>query len=131
MSNLRGERSAPEKPVDAAEPLADALEPTDSAAPPLDDIQLSALIEASIFASPEPIPLKRLARIVGEAEERVAALTERLTRGYEERASGLMIRPIAGGYQIATRPEHRQQLEAIVADFRSAPLSLPAWRQSP
>ena len=131
MASLPGERSsAAHFSQDAPEALAcagDILVIEDGCdAPGAQEARLLGLVEASIFASPEPISLKRLARAVGEAEDRVAALVEQLTRSYEARASGLMIRPIAGGYQITTRPEHRQQLETIVAGFRPAPLSLPA-----
>jgi segregation and condensation protein B len=88
--------------------------------------RLLALIECAIYASPEPVSLLRLARAVGELQPRVAALVEELALGYDRRASGLQIRKIAGGYQIATRPEFREQLESIVASAPPAPLSLPA-----
>ncbi|MGA3093614.1 MAG: SMC-Scp complex subunit ScpB [Terriglobales bacterium] len=67
------------------------------AAQPASDVQLLALIEASVFVSPEPISLKRLARAVGEVERRVATLVERLAANYDARSSGLMVRRIAGG----------------------------------
>jgi segregation and condensation protein B len=113
-----GEQSSVEVSVDTAA--------GSETAPPTSEVQLLGLIEASLFVSPEPISLKRLARAVGEDRDRVATLVETLAGSYEARASGLMIRQIAGGYQIATRPEHRQQLEAIVRDFHPAPLSLAA-----
>jgi segregation and condensation protein B len=87
---------------------------------------LLAIIECSIYAFPEPISLFRLARSVNEPKERVAGLVERLARSYDERGSGLMVREIAGGYQIATRPEYRNRLDAILEASHPTPLSLPA-----
>src|SRR5205085_350721 len=89
-----------------------------------DERQLLAAIECSIFASPEPISLLRLARSLNELQERVAELVEKLARSYDERGSGLMVRQIAGGYQIATRPEYRDRLDAILEASHPAPLSL-------
>jgi segregation and condensation protein B len=88
--------------------------------------RLLAIIECSIYASPEPISLLRLARSMNEPKERVAVLVEKLARSYDEPGSGLMVREIAGGYQIATRPEYRDRLDAILEASHPAPLSLPA-----
>ena len=63
---------------------------------------------------------------MNEPKERVAALVEKLARSYDERGSGLMVREIAGGYQIAPRPEYRDRLDAILEASHPAPLSLPA-----
>jgi len=88
--------------------------------------RLLAIIECSIYAAPGPISLLRMARSMNEPTERVAVLVEKLARSYEERGSGLMIREIAGGYQIATRPEYRDRLDAILEASHPAHLSLPA-----
>jgi len=88
--------------------------------------RLLSLIECAIYVSPEPISLLSLARSINELEGRVAALVEKLANSYDQRSSGLLIRKIAGGYQIATRPEFRDHLRAIVAASHPAPLSLPA-----
>jgi segregation and condensation protein B len=88
--------------------------------------RLTALIECAIFAAPEPISLLRLARAINESQARAALLVAQLTRSYEQRSSGLMIRTIAGGYQIATRPEYRTHLESLLEACHPAPLSLPA-----
>jgi segregation and condensation protein B len=126
MDHLPGDTSCGDRSLGEPSSVDVAAAAGREKAAPTSEVQLLGLIEASLFVSPEPISLKRLARAVGEVEDRVATLVEKLADGYAARASGLMIRQIAGGYQIATRPEHRQQLETIVRDFRPAPLSLAA-----
>ena len=113
--------SPPPLPPDpSAEPLgSDAREQTES--------RLRALVEAAIFVSPEPIPLPHLARALGEPEDRVDALVQELAAEYQRPERGLMIRKLAGGYQIITKPEHHAELKALVANLRPpAPLSMAA-----
>ncbi len=66
--------------------------------------ELKAIIEALIFASPEPLTPKMLFRLLREEpkEDVLAAIAE-LRADYENRP-GLMIEELAGGYQIVTRP---------------------------
>ncbi len=66
--------------------------------------ELKAIVEALIFASPEPITPKMLFRMLREEpKEDVQAAIEWLKADYENRP-GLMIEEVAGGYQIVTRP---------------------------
>jgi len=66
---------------------------------------LKPIIEALIFASPEPITPKRLCRLLSEEpKEDVLAAIESLKADYENRP-GLQMVEVAGGYQIVTRPE--------------------------
>ncbi len=67
--------------------------------------ELTAIVEALIFASPEPITPRTLGKLLAEEpKEDVAAAIEALKRDYENRA-GLQLVEVAGGYQIVTRPE--------------------------
>ena len=67
--------------------------------------ELTAIVEALIFASPEPITPRTLFKLLAEEpKEDVAAAIEALKRDYENRA-GLQFVEVAGGYQIVTRPE--------------------------
>jgi segregation and condensation protein B len=67
--------------------------------------ELKAILEALIFASPEPLTLKALGKLLDtEPKEDIhAALTE-LKQDYE-RPGGLQLVEIAGGYQIVTRQD--------------------------
>jgi segregation and condensation protein B len=67
--------------------------------------ELTAIVEALIFASPEPITPKMLFKLLAdEPKEDVTAAVEALMAEYQQRA-GLQFVEVAGGYQIVTRPE--------------------------
>jgi len=69
------------------------------------DNSLKAIVEALIFASPEPLTPKMLYRLLAdEPKEDVKATVEALKADYESRP-GLQFVEVAGGYQIVTRSE--------------------------
>jgi segregation and condensation protein B len=69
------------------------------------DNSLKAIVEALIFASPEPLTPKMLFKLLAdEPKEDVTATIEALKADYESRP-GLQFVEVAGGYQIVTRPE--------------------------
>ncbi len=79
-------------------PAADVWAPEPSA-------ELKAIVEALIFASPEPITAKMLFKVLAdEPKEDVSAAIQALRVDYERRP-GLQFVDVAGGYQIVTRPE--------------------------
>ena len=67
--------------------------------------ELMALVEALIFVADEPITAKLLAEVLDEERESIEAAIEEVVREYAERGSGLQLREIAGGWQLATRTE--------------------------
>jgi segregation and condensation protein B len=67
--------------------------------------EVKAVVEALIFASPEPITPKMLYRLLSdEPKEDVLAAVNALKADYENRP-GLQMVEVAGGFQIVTRPE--------------------------
>ena len=67
--------------------------------------ELKSIIEALIFASPEPLTPKAIYKLLdGEPKEDVDAALA-LVRADYDRPGGLQIVEIAGGYQITTKPE--------------------------
>jgi len=66
---------------------------------------LKAIIEALIFASPEPLTAKQIYKLLDtEPKEDVQAAIAGLKRDYE-RPGGLQLVDVAGGYQIVTRTD--------------------------
>lgn len=66
---------------------------------------LKAILEALIFASPEPLTPKAIYKLLDtEPKEDVAAALAELKRDYD-RPGGLQMVEVAGGYQIVTRPD--------------------------
>jgi len=67
--------------------------------------ELKAILEALIFASPEPMTPKALYKLLEtEPKEDVQAALAELKRDYD-RPGGLQLVEVAGGYQIVTRPD--------------------------
>ncbi len=80
------------------------------------------IVEALILASPEPIPLARLAQIVPELEIGAAKdLIHALNSEYAEQDRSFEIWEVAGGYQIRTRAEFSGYLQQL---RRERPLRL-------
>jgi segregation and condensation protein B len=86
--------------------------------------ELVAVVEALIFVADEPISAKLIADVLGEDRESISAAIEMLVEEYEGRESGLQIREIAGGYQIATRTELHEDVRKFLKTRPSAKLSL-------
>ena len=66
---------------------------------------MPAIIEALILASEVPLALEKICAILdGVDKNDVKDAVDRLIREYDERASGICIQEVAGGYQYRTRP---------------------------
>lgn len=89
--------------------------------------ELKPVIEALLFVSEEPLPLKQLGKVLGEVPEAdVQAALEELVKDYDERQGGLEIREVAGGWRISTRPQHHDFIRKYLKSRPTAKLSLPA-----
>jgi len=87
---------------------------------------LKPIIEALIFASPEPITTKTLCKILeAEPKEDVEAALAMLRQDYE-RPSGLQLVEVAGGFQIVTRPELHEYVRRLFHERTSSKLSVQA-----
>jgi len=85
-----------------------------------------AAVEAMLFVAEEPIPPGEIAEVLElplpDVREVLGELAERLT----ERASGLVLREIAGGWRLYTRPEALPFLERYASSARANRLSKQA-----
>lgn len=88
--------------------------------------QLMALVEALIFVADEPITTRLIAEVLGEEKGAVEAAIDELRREYSERGSGLQIREIAGGWQMATRTDFHEEIRTFLKTRPSAKLSIAA-----
>ncbi|MFL6207654.1 MAG: SMC-Scp complex subunit ScpB [Pyrinomonadaceae bacterium] len=87
---------------------------------------LMAIIEALIFVAEEPLPAKTIAEVLDEERGYVEMAAEALAQEFNDRNGGLIMREVAGGWQIATRPEHHEHVRAFLKSRPSAKLSLAA-----
>ena len=85
---------------------------------------LKPLIEAMIFASPEPLTTKAMYKLLdAEPKEDVDAALDAVLADYARRG-GLQIVEVAGGYQIVTRPELHEWVRKLFHERTTQKLSV-------
>ena len=88
--------------------------------------ELKPVIEALIFASPDPLTPKMLFKLLeSEPKEDVEAALEALKHDYE-RPGGLQLVEVAGGFQIVTKPELHEWVRRLFHERTSQRLSVQA-----
>ena len=88
--------------------------------------ELKPIVEALIFASPDPLTPKAVYKLLeSEPREDVDAAIEALKRDYE-RPGGLQLVEVAGGYQIVTKPELHEWVRRLFEERSSQRLSVQA-----
>lgn len=88
--------------------------------------ELKPIIEALIFASPEPLTPKTLFQLLDEEpQEDVERALEALRVEYEARG-GLQMVQVAGGYQICTRTEFHEWVRRLFHQHSKQRLSVQA-----
>ena len=88
--------------------------------------ELKAILEALIFASPEPLTPKAIHKILdNQPKEDIQAALADLKRDYE-RPGGLQLVEVAGGYQIVTRPDLHEWVRRLFHERTTQKLSVQA-----
>src|SRR6187397_51356 len=86
--------------------------------------ELKPVIEALIFASPDPLTPKMLLKLLEtEPKEDVEAALEALKRDYD-RPGGLQLVEVAGGYQIVTRSDLHEWVRRLFHERTSQKLTV-------
>ena len=83
----------------------------------------AALIEALLLVSPRPVTLSALISATALAESEARAALGELERRYSPATSGIVLREVAGGFQLATNPLCSGAVERFRKEARPAPLS--------
>jgi segregation and condensation protein B len=109
-----------ESPPPAAAPAAEEA----SVLPPP---QVRAVLEALVFASPQPITPKEIARVLqGVPREEWQRELEGLQADYARDERGLQVVEVAGGWQITTRPEYNDWVRELLDPRTPTRLSIQA-----
>src|SRR2546427_457811 len=82
-----------------------------------------AVLEAIIYITEEPLTKAQIATALGAPPVLVDKLLAELCAEYEKPEHGLTIREVAGGYKMATKPEHHDAVRAFVKNLKP-PLKL-------
>jgi len=116
------EREIPEEAV-----VEQLLIVEDTSAPDQERARIRAVIEAVVYVTDEPLTVQQIASALNHPIDKVQAIMEELIADYSRPERGLSIREIAGGYKMATRPEHHEAVREFVRNLKPPlKLSLPA-----
>ena len=102
------------------------FDPAEVANAPRAPHPLKPVVEALIFASPEPLTLKAIARLLDDQprEDIEVALAE--VRESYLKSDGLQLVEVAGGFQIVTRPELYEWVRRLFKERTTSKLSVQA-----
>ena len=132
------EEPAPETPAEDAQPeptlsvdelMATSEVPFDDTPAPVsqEDSQIRAILEAIVYVAEEPLTLAQIAASLQQPPERIRNLLDQLIAEFDQPGHGVSIREVAGGYKMATKPEHHEAVRDFVKSLKPPlKLSLPA-----
>src|ERR1035437_4006421 len=123
------EDAAPELTFSVEELMATSEVPFDDTPAPVshEDSQIRAILEAIVYVAEEPLTLAQIAASLQQPAERVKNLLEQLIAEFDQPGHGVSIREVAGGYKMATKPEHHEAVRNFVKSLKPPlKLSLPA-----
>jgi segregation and condensation protein B len=90
-------------------------------------IEMQAVIEAIIYVADEPVKPEQLQEVFPEeSPEQIAQALANLTESFNARPGGMLIREVAGGFRMTTRPEYHEQIRSYLKTRPSAKLSMAA-----
>ena len=75
--------------------------------------ETKGIIECLLFVAKEPLSLKELSKIIEQPADEIKVLIEELRDEYETRRRGIVIKEIASGFQLCTRPQFAPYIEKM------------------
>ena len=92
-----------------------------------DIVRLRAIVEAIVYLTDEPLSVTQLAGALRQEPEIISRVLADLTAEFEKPEHGVAIREVAGGFAMATKPEHHEEVRAFVKNMQApVKLSLPS-----
>src|SRR5207237_4564641 len=88
--------------------------------------ELRAALEAILFVSNEPVSLDSLAEALGEKHEEILKELDEIKQTLDATIGGFTLEQTAGGWRLATRPEHESVLKKYFARKGESRLSIAA-----
>jgi segregation and condensation protein B len=93
----------------------------------MENIEMQAIMEAIIYVADDPVKLEQFKEVFPEeSPEMIERALQALVENFNARQGGMLIREVAGGYRMTTRPEHHEQIRAYLKTRPSAKLSMAA-----
>lgn len=89
-------------------------------------METRAILEAILFVAESPVRVGELAELLELPKSRIEAELEGLAGDLEDAARGIVLRRVAGGWRLYSRPEAHPYLERFAATERATRLSAAA-----
>lgn len=93
---------------------------SEPAAPPEAGAEFKAILEAIIYITDEPLSAEQIASALGAPLDMVKATLTHLVGEYTSPEHGITVRELAGGYKMATKPEHHEAIRTFVKNLQPA-----------
>lgn len=78
--------------------------------------QIKAITESLLFVAGTPLPLRRLAEVIGVPQAEVKPALALLLEEYASPDRGVYLAEVAGGYQLRTVPEYAEYVKTLVRE---------------
>jgi segregation and condensation protein B len=93
----------------------------------MEKLEMQAVIEAIIYVAEDPVKLEQLREVFPEASrEDIEQAMKEMVETFNARGGGMLIREVAGGYRMTTRPEHHERVRSYLKTRPNAKLSMAA-----
>lgn len=92
----------------------------------MDKKEIAAALEAVLFASGDPVPAERVAKLLGVTEKEVFSAAEYLAADYEKRRSGIRLLRLGEKLQLCSAPDYSEFVQHALEQRRPPRLSQAA-----
>jgi len=90
-------------------------------------IEMQAVMEAIIYVADDPVRPEQFKEVFPEENAAtIEAALQGMVEAFNARPGGMIIREVAGGYRMTTRPEHHEQIRSYLKTRPNAKLSMAA-----
>ncbi|MDD4182578.1 MAG: SMC-Scp complex subunit ScpB [Candidatus Omnitrophica bacterium] len=93
---------------------------------PLDKIKIKSIAESLLFVNEKPIEVEELNEILNVDKKAIEEALEELITDYANRASGISIVKVAGGFQMCSSPENEMWIKKMYRERGKQKLSVPS-----
>ena len=89
--------------------------------------EIQAVMEAIIYVADDPVKMEQFREVFpDESRETIEQALTAMVETFNARPGGMIIREVAGGYRMTTRPEYHEEIRAYLKTRPNAKLSMAA-----
>jgi segregation and condensation protein B len=93
----------------------------------MDIIEMQAIMEAIIYVADDPVKIEQFKDVFpDDSRAHIEQALNALMEAFNERPGGMIIREVAGGYRMTTRPQYHEEIRAYLKTRPNAKLSMAA-----